>query len=78
MITVLIYYPKTIPEELYLTIIMIFNCGVFGYTINECNILYNNFIIIFNNIYIFIHSGEYFKWYKEKLRRTEKRSKGNQ
>ncbi|KRX04809.1 Cyclic nucleotide-binding protein [Pseudocohnilembus persalinus] len=35
MITVLVYVPQTIYERIYQTIIMILNCGVFGYTINE-------------------------------------------
>lgn len=35
MITVLIYIPKTKAEEIYLTFIMIVNCGVFGFSLNE-------------------------------------------
>ncbi|KRX06764.1 Cyclic nucleotide-binding protein [Pseudocohnilembus persalinus] len=35
MITVLIYVPQTNAEQIYITFIMVFNCGVFGYAINS-------------------------------------------
>lgn len=51
----LIYPPDVVPETLFITVIMVFNCGVFGYSINECKII-NIFSIIFLINVIF------FKW----------------
>ena len=35
MVTVLVYIPLTQLETLYISFTIIFNCGVFGYSINE-------------------------------------------
>lgn len=52
MITVLIYSPKTPYEEGYVTCIMIINCGVFGYSINECNFFLKKDVYYFLILYI--------------------------
>ncbi|KRX05842.1 Cyclic nucleotide-binding protein [Pseudocohnilembus persalinus] len=42
MVTVLIFVPQTYEERVYLTIIMIVNCGVFGYSLNELGSILND------------------------------------